>query len=109
MKKSKRFISLFLAAVAVTLLLAACGGGGLPNGRYEPTDSAQTAFIPAIVVDGNKFSVLMPMEMGANDFTYEFSDGTFTLTDANGMSASIPCTYKDGILSYGGVEFKKVS
>jgi hypothetical protein len=93
----------------MAVLLSSCGKSGLPDGRYEPTDAAQAIIIPAIVVEGKNFSVVMPMGIGANNFTYKYSKGTVTLTDGAGLSGSIACTYDadSEILTYGGVECKK--
>jgi len=112
MKKLKRAILLILAAATIITLLTSCGNG-LPNGRYEPTDSAMAIVIPAIVIKGKNFSVLTAAlgngKETANNFTYEYKDGTITLTDGYGLPGRDDCFYDKNtkILSYGGVEFLK--
>jgi hypothetical protein len=78
----------------------------LPNGRYEPVDDTVALTIPAIIIDGNNFTQVMPFGMGGLTFKYKLSDGTITFTGAE-AAASLPCEFKDGSLWYGGFEFKK--
>ncbi|MCL2054452.1 MAG: hypothetical protein FWG90_08505 [Oscillospiraceae bacterium] len=92
---------------AVIIIVSGGGGGGLPDGRYEPIDESTAFLIPAITIKGNEFSVEMPMGIGANNYKYEYSDGMVTLKDGSGLSGGIPCTYENGVLIYGGMEFKK--
>jgi len=109
MTKTKLF-KLIAVAMIFTALFTSCGGG-LPNGRYAPTDDYKdmaSGVIQAIIIDGNNFTTVLPMTGMGLTLKYKYTDGTITFTDGVG-TAGVPCEYKDGLLWYAGIPFKKTN
>ena len=84
MKKS----SLFSFAVSATLIFAvtmsSCGGGGLPNGRYAPTqeyEAVARGVIQAIIISGDNFTTVFPITGQGITVKYKYTNGTVTFTD----------------------------
>ena len=104
----KTITKVLAASLAITLviLLSACGGDKIPNGRYEPVDEAMAFTIQAIVIDGNNFTQVLPLGVGSTTLKFKYKDGTITFTEG-GAGLNLACEYKDGALWYSGVEFKK--
>jgi hypothetical protein len=104
----KKLIYIVLAVVIVTL--TSCGGG-LPNGRYAPTEqykAVASGTIQAIIIDGNNFTTVLPMTGMGLTLKYKYTNGTITFTDGVG-TAGVPCEYKDGLLWYAGIAFEKTN
>jgi len=104
----KMFCLLFALGLA-SVVLTSCGGGGLPNGRYTPTEeykAVASGAIQAIIIDGNNFTTVMPLTGMGITLKYKYTDGTITFTDGIG-TAGVACEYKDGLLWYAGIPFKK--
>lgn len=104
MQKAKRALTLALAFIFMVSCLSACGGTGIPNGRYEPVEPNT---ISAIEIEGNNFTMEMAGMMSTT-VKYKYKDGVITFEDgAAGMN--FPFEYRDGSLFLNGtVEFKKV-
>jgi hypothetical protein len=104
MKRKVLKSTAFAAVIVLTLFSLVACGGGIPDGKYEPTGDITT--VEAITVKGNNFTLIT---MGiAQTFKYKFTEGTLTLTDGS-SSVSVACTYNNEVINYGGIEFKKVS
>lgn len=66
---------------------------GIPNGRYEPVDcTIRATVVQAFIINGDNFTMVMPMVGTAMSLKYKYTNGTLTLTD-NGQTASLPCSY----------------
>jgi len=86
-------------------------GNGLPNGRYTPTkeyESFAQSAIQEIIIDGNKFTQVMPITGIKLTVNYTYSEGTIHFTEG-GTTASIgiSCSYKNDTLYYSGIPFTK--
>ena len=107
----KRLIATVLLMATVLTLLAACGGGNLPNGRYEPAPG-EFAVFEAIVVNGN--NITMTYAMGAISQTnkYTYKNGTLTYQDG-GTALNVACEYYDktndspAYLVWSGIKYVK--
>ena len=85
------------------------GRNGLPNGRYTPTkeyESFAQSAIQAIIIDGNKFTQVMPVTGIKITANYTYSDGTIHFTEG-GITAGIACEYRNDTLYYSGIPFTK--
>jgi ABC-type phosphate transport system substrate-binding protein len=104
----KKILALALAALLMVTLLAACGGGGIPNGKYIPTgDTAAYSAVESIVVSGNNFTFTFLAGVSqTNKYTYK--NGTITFQDG-GTAINVACTYDDStkILKWAGIDFQK--
>lgn len=84
---------------------------GIPNGRYEPVDcTIRATVVQAFIINGDNFTMVMPMVGTAMSLKYKYTNGTLTLTD-NGQMASLPCSYDKATetLVYSGAVCKKTS
>jgi hypothetical protein len=105
----KKYLVFALAVILAATLLAACGGGGLPNGRYEPTEDYETMSpLEAIIVNGNNFTFTYAMGAVSQTSKYTYKNGTITFQDGS-AAINVACTYdeSDGILTWAGIEFEK--
>ena len=111
MKKLK-LINLLLAAVLFsTLSLTSCGGGGLPNGRYAPTqeyESAAKSVIQAIIIEGDNFTTVTPFTGVGITMKYKYENGTLSFTEG-AATAGIACEFKNDTLWWSGIPFIKTN
>ena len=109
MQKSKLFSFAVAATLFVAVTLTSCGGG-LPNGRYEPVDEMMRAsWVQAIIINGDNFTVVFPLVGTGLTVKYKYTNGTLSFLSDDGVMVGQPCEYKDDLLYYGGVPFKKTN
>jgi predicted small lipoprotein YifL len=103
--KLKRLKIILLMSVLLSTL-AACGGSGIPNGRYVPVDDAVGVTIQAIIIDGNNFTQVMLGGLMSTTLKFEYSEGTVTFTEGT-SGVSFPCEYDEDekILTYASIDF----
>jgi hypothetical protein len=106
-EKSRRNLpgKLFLLAIVCGLtatVFTSCGGGGLPNGRYEPSVAG---VISAIIIDGNNFTAEMAGVAGMTA-KYEYKDGKIIFKDG-AAALSTGCEFRNDTLFYAGMPFVK--
>ena len=89
-------------------LFTACGGGGIPNGRYEPADDSFSV-VEAIIVNGNNFTFTYAMGGLSQTSKYTWKNGTITFQDG-GAAINVACSYdaEAKVLTWAGVDFAKV-
>jgi len=107
----KKMFCLLLAFGIVSVVLTSCGGG-LPNGRYVPTDEYKdvASNIQAIVINGNNFTMVTPLGGIGVTVKYKYTNGTLTFMDGNTTGAfGMACEYKNDTLWYVGVPFIKTN
>jgi hypothetical protein len=102
MRNATKALALTLTVITIATILSACGGSGIPNGRYEPVDPMMALTIQAIVINGNNFTQVMPYTGMGTTLKFTYKNGTLTFPEGG---LSVPCEYKDGSLWYGGAEF----
>ncbi|MDR1642922.1 MAG: hypothetical protein LBC41_01580 [Clostridiales bacterium] len=104
----KKSLTLILAAILIASLLVSCGGGGLPNGRYEPAAGELSSF-DAIVINGSNITMTYAFGAISQTYKYSYKNGTLTYTEG-GASLNVACTYdKDTkILEWAGIKYEKV-
>ncbi|MDR1755144.1 MAG: hypothetical protein LBR74_09660 [Eubacterium sp.] len=105
--KAVKALAMVLLLVAVMGTLTACGG--VPNGKYVPTDPALQAISStsqAIIIKGSNFTLDMGLA-GATTVKYEYDKTTGAITLDGGLSGLTLCEYKDGSIWFAGSEFKK--
>jgi hypothetical protein len=105
-KNMRKIITMaVVSALFLAVTLTSCGGGGLPNGRYEPIDDTMKAsWVQAIIIDGDNFTTVFPITGQGITVKYKYTDGTITFTDGV-ATAGVACEYKDGLLYYAGIPF----
>jgi len=82
----------------VSVVLTSCGGGGLPNGRYAPTQEYEIAarsLLQAIIINGNNFTAVYPFTGQGITVKYEYTEGTLKLSDGT-MTGGLPVEFKKG-------------
>ena len=109
MKNLKLFNFAIITVLYFTVTLTSCGGGGLPKGRYEPeNESVKASLVQAIIINGDNFTVVMPMTGQGITLKYKYTDGTVTFY-GEGAAVGQACEFKDGKLWYMGIPFIKTN
>lgn len=68
---------------------------GIPNGRYAPTDCAMAAtVVQAFIINGDNFTIVMPMTGQATTGKYKYSNGTLTIIEGD-KQGSLACSYNE--------------
>ena len=97
MKKLFNKMFCFLLAFCIaSVVLTSCGGGGLPNGRYAPSNDIANSLMQAIIINGNNFTVVYPFTGQSITVKYEYTNGTLKLSDGT-MTGGLPVEFKKGI------------
>jgi len=104
---------IYLIALGILLMFGISNvyAQGIANGRYEPVECAiKATVVQAFIINGDNFTMVMPMVGTAMSLKYKYTNGTLTLTD-NGQTASLPCSYDKAteMLVYSGAVCKKTS
>jgi hypothetical protein len=97
-----RLFLLALVCGLATTVITSCGGGSLPNGRYEPPAAG---VFSAIIIKGNNFTAEMAGIAGITA-KYEYKDGKIIFKDG-GAALSTGCEFRNDTLFYAGVPFVK--
>jgi len=108
MKNSKLFNLVVVATLFFTVTLTSCDGGGLPNGRYAPTqeyEAVARGVIQAIIIDGDNFTTVFPITGQGITMKYKYANGTLTFMDTHGAAYGQACEFKNDTLWWNGIPF----
>lgn len=94
---------LLLAFGIVSVVLTSCGSSSL-DGRYVPKDSTLAAALPEIIINGDNFTMKVPMVGTEVTVKFKYENGKITFPEGG---VSIPCEFKNGSLWYSGMQYKK--
>ncbi|MDR0874453.1 MAG: hypothetical protein LBN27_13480 [Prevotellaceae bacterium] len=111
MKNLKLFNLAIAAILFFTVTLTSCGGGGLPNGRYAPTEEYKDiakGVIQAIIIDGDNFTTVFPFTGQGITVKYKYENGTLSFSDGV-ATAGIACEFKNDTLWWSGIPFTKTN
>ena len=110
MRKSKLLRLIIASTLFFVVTLTSCDGGGLPDGRYTPTqeyEAVAKGVIQAIIINGDNFTVVYPLTGVGITYKYKYTDGTLSVYSSEGASAGLPCEFKEGVLYFAGIPFEK--
>jgi len=107
----KKIITMTVAATLFFAVTLTSCGGGLPNGRYAPTQEYEDmarGVIQAIIIDGNNFTTVFPFTGQGITVKYKYENGTLSFTDG-AITAGIACEFKNDTLWWSGIPFTKTN
>jgi len=81
-KKAIKALAVVLMLAVTVSVLSACGRG-VPNGRYEPVQPEMEMIMQAIVINGSRFTQVMPftgIEVTTR-YTYDRNTGAISISE----------------------------